>query len=108
LQWYARRPLTRVLLALGRPAPERLRENFFFDLHSDAERAYHPSPYPGEILIFYGDGLYEDPTLGWDGLASRGIRSYAVPGEHDNNRQAMREPAVGFISDRLRDYLRRA
>jgi hypothetical protein len=107
LVWYTRGVRARAALALGRPIPERLREEFFFDLHASAERAYDPSPYPGEILLFYGDGLYEDPTLGWEGLA-REVISYAVPGEHDNNRKAMKEPAVGFVSERIGEYLARS
>ena len=31
-----------------------------------AERAYEPSVYPGEILLFHGDGLYDDPELGFE------------------------------------------
>jgi amino acid adenylation domain-containing protein len=100
-----RGPYTSLALALGRPIPERWRENYFFALHAKAERAYEPSAYSGEILVFYGDGLYEDPALGWEGLAAEGIRSYAVPGEHDNNRQVMTEPGVLFVCDRLRAYL---
>ncbi len=104
LLWYTRGPRTRVLLALGRPVPEQLREAFFFDLHADAERAYTPRPYDGELVVFYGSGLYEDPSLGWDGLAAR-VQTLEVPGEHTGNRQAMKEPAVGFVSARLREYL---
>jgi hypothetical protein len=91
-------------MALRRPINERDRERYFLDLHGRAERAYEPRPYPGEILVFYGQGLYDDPELGWTGLA-RQIQSFAVPGEHTNNRKAMREPAVGFVSDRLQEYL---
>jgi amino acid adenylation domain-containing protein len=105
LSWYTRKPRTRVLLALGKPVPERLREQFFFDLHSDAEHAYEPRVYPGDLVIFYGQGLYEDPALGWDGLAAGGIQTFAVPGEHTNNRHAMKEPAVGFVAERLQEYL---
>jgi amino acid adenylation domain-containing protein len=105
LKWYLRGPLTRLALALGRPLPEQQREEYFFELHARAERAYEPVPYEGEILVFYGEGLYEDPALGWDGLAAGGIRSFGVPGFHDNNRQAMMEPAVSFVSDRLVEYL---
>ncbi len=39
------------------------------------------------------------------GSRPRGSRSYAVPGEHDNNRQAMTEPTVGFVYERLREHL---
>jgi len=102
---YTRTPRTRLLLSLGRPVPERDREEFFFNLHSDAEKSYVPTPYPGELLVFYGQELYEDPTLGWESLGT--VISYAVPGEHDNNRQVMQEPAVGFVAERLQEYLER-
>lgn len=69
---------------------------------------YEAQPYEGEMLVFYGDGLYEDPELGWTGLATGGIHSYGIPGGHWNNRQAMSEPGVGFVSERLQAYLARA
>ena len=105
--WYTRTPRTQAALMLGRPVPERDREQFFFDLHAKAERAYAPVPYPGEILVFYGDGLYEEPALGWADLASGGIQTFAAPGEHTNNRQVMHEPAASFVAQRLRDHLAR-
>jgi amino acid adenylation domain-containing protein len=104
-RWQLRGPYTSLALALGRPVPERFRESYFFALHARAERAYEPSAYDGEALVFYGDGLYEDATLGWEGMAAGGVRSYAVPGTHENNRQAMMEPAVEFVSERLREHL---
>ena len=104
-EWRLRRPYTAAALALGRPVPERLREDYFLDLHGNAERAYEPSTYQGELIVFHGEDLYEDPTLGWEGLAAGGIRSYAVPGEHGNNRHAMLEPAVEFVKDRLHEYM---
>ena len=109
LAWYSRREWNqrraRIALALRRPLPERLREQFFFDLHFDAERGYEPLPYAGDLLVFYGEDLYEDPELGWGELARGGIATYAVPGHHDNNRDAMREPHVAYVAERLRAYL---
>ncbi len=104
-EWRLRRPYTSAALALGRPVPERLREDYFLGLHGKAERAYEPSTYDGELAIFYGEGLYEDPMLGWEGLAAGGIRSFAIPGEHLNNRHAMMEPGVEFVSERLQECL---
>ncbi len=97
----------RLALALGRPLPEHLREQYFLHLHAKAERMYEPEPYTGDLVVFYGEGLYEDPELGWGGLAQGGIRAHAVPGQHDNNRQAMMEPYVEFVSERLEEYLGR-
>jgi amino acid adenylation domain-containing protein len=108
--WHANKRFDqlRVKLALARskPIPERTREQFFFGLHARAERAYEPTPYPKDLLVFYGEGLYEDPALGWGELARAGVRTYAVPGEHTNNRHAMREPAVQFVAERIEEYLR--
>jgi amino acid adenylation domain-containing protein len=103
--WRMRAPRTRLLLALGRPVPERDREELFLGLHRNAEKRYAPTPYPGEMLVFYGEGLYEEPTLGWDPLAT--VVSHAAPGEHENNRGLMHEPAVDFVAERLQEYLRR-
>ncbi len=100
---YTRGLRTRMLLALGRPVPERDREEFFLGLHRNAEKRYAPTKYPGEILVFYGDGLYEEPTLGWGSLGT--VSSYAAPGEHGHNRQLMHEPAVSFVAERLREHL---
>jgi amino acid adenylation domain-containing protein len=95
---------TRLALARGRPLPEHSRETYFLALHAVAERAYEPQPYPGEVLVFYGDGLYEDATLGWSGLA-RETKVYAAPGHHTNNRQLMTDPHARFVRDRLVEYL---
>ena len=105
LLWQTRKPRARLALALGRPLPEALREFYFFRLHHFAERAYEPAPFDGEMLVFYGSGLYDDPDLGWGGLATSGIRNHAIPGEHDNNRLAMAEPGVAFVAARIIDYL---
>jgi amino acid adenylation domain-containing protein len=103
--WHTRKPRTQLLLWLGRPVPERDREEFFFDLHSNAEQSHVPTAYAGELLVFYGEGLYEDSTLGWESLGT--VISHAAPGEHTNNRQLMHEPAVGFVAERLQEYLGR-
>ncbi len=101
--WRTRGLRTRLALALGRPVAERDREEYFLDLHRVAEKRYVPTAYPGEILVFSGEGLYEDPTLGWDSLGT--VHTHEAPGEHDNNRGLMHEPAVGFVAERLEEYL---
>jgi hypothetical protein len=102
--WHTRHKRASLRLKFGRPLSERMREEYFFELHFNAERAYVPKPYPGELLVFYGEGLYEEPTLGWDGF-TREIRTFEVPGEHTSNRQAMFEPAVGFVAEKIAGYL---
>src|SRR4029077_10868899 len=100
-----REAIVRFALATGRPLPERLRENHFLRLNAKAERAYEPQTYRGRIWIFYGQGLYDDPGLGWGGLAEGGLESYVVPGEHSNNRQMMNEPHVQVVGERLKAVL---
>jgi len=110
--WYAGEEIGKLrvkfALARSRPIPERLREEFFFGLHARAERAYEPTPYARDLMVFYGAGLYEDPELGWGGLAEGGIEALAVPGEHANNRDVMREPNVKFVAERIEQHLRRS
>jgi len=104
LSWYFWKPQVRIALALGRPIPESLREHYFLVLHMRAERAYQAGRFGGEMVTFYGQDLYEDPAIGWSPHA-RSIRSFAVPGEHKGNRDAMREPAVEFVARDLSAYL---
>ncbi|MEA2123976.1 MAG: hypothetical protein QOI80_758, partial [Solirubrobacteraceae bacterium] len=94
----------RFALATGRPIPEDARERFFLGLHGRAERAYHERLYPGELLTVYGEGLYEDPELGWGPFAER-VVTRAVPGDHIDNRQLMAPPHVGAVADLLRSHL---
>ena len=56
------------------------------------------------MVVFFGDGLYDDPDLGWQGLA-KSIRTVAVPGEHKNNRMLMAEPWIEVVSDHLQELL---
>jgi thioesterase domain-containing protein len=97
----------RLALALGQPIPEELRERYFLNVHGVAERAYEPRPYAGRMVTFFGEGLYEDPTLGWSDVVTGGVETYAVPGDHGNNRQVMMEPYVEYVHDRLAEELAR-
>jgi thioesterase domain-containing protein/acyl carrier protein len=92
-------------LALGRPLREEIREQYFLELHAKAERVYEPEPYDGDLVVFYGEGLYEDPELGWGEFTTRGVHVHGVPGHHENNRQVMIEPFVEFVGERLQEYL---
>jgi hypothetical protein len=90
---------------LDRPLPEDLREEYFLRLSAIAQFRYEPSFYPGEIAMFWGEGLYDDdPKIGWGDLAGS-VVTYCVPGTHRDNREAMAEPDVEVIADGLRDYL---
>ena len=94
----------RLSLRLGHPLPEHIREDYFINIHARAELAYEPVSYPGEMTVFYGANLYDDPTLGWEGLAAS-IETVAVPGEHTGNRTMMAEPYVEHVYERIADLL---
>jgi thioesterase domain-containing protein/acyl carrier protein len=95
---------TRLNLRFDRPIPENLRGDYFLAIAAQAELAYEPTTYDGSMVVFFGDGLYDDPDLGWLGLA-KSIRTIAVPGEHTNNRMLMAEPWIGVVSDHLQELL---
>jgi thioesterase domain-containing protein len=82
-----------------------MRANHFLRLNAKAEVAYEPQVYPGRIWIFSGEDLYDDPELGWGGLAEGGVESHVVPGDHSNNRQMMNEPHVQVVGERLKAVL---
>jgi amino acid adenylation domain-containing protein len=92
---------------LNHPLPERLRERYFLRLSSIAEDAYHPENYPDRLFVFYGEGLYDDPELGWRKHVA-GLTTFAVPGSHETNRDAMTDTNVGFIADQLESLLAEA
>ena len=85
--------------------PERLREAYFLELHGHAEREYMPHPYDGDMVVFYGQDLYEDPTLGWSDFIRGELDTIEVPGDHPGNRQAMMEPAVAYTAAALSERL---
>ena len=94
----------RIDMALHRPLSEELRETYFLDISARAQYSYEPTPYPGTVVIFHGEGLYDDPALGWRNYVAA-VRSYAVPGEHNGNRDAMADPAVGFVAEKMQGLL---
>jgi hypothetical protein len=54
--------------------------------------------------MFSGQGMYDDPELGWGQLATR-VATYVVPGEHKDNRDLMRDPHAELLAEVLADYL---
>jgi amino acid adenylation domain-containing protein len=105
LTWLTRKQRTTLALRMGRPIPERLRENYFLELHGRAERAYRPQPWDGDMVVFYSEQLYEDPTLGWGGFIRGEIDSIGVPGDHRGNRGVMMEPAAAYTATELSERL---
>jgi amino acid adenylation domain-containing protein len=87
------------------PMPEHARDDLFLRICAKEERRYQALPYQGEIVMFYGEGLYDDPKLGWGDVAGR-VVSHMVPGKHTlGNRESFAEPKVAFIAKRLEEHL---
>jgi amino acid adenylation domain-containing protein len=107
--WRAERsfdkPLARISRTFDWPLPERVRERYFLATHRRAELSYQREPYEGQIIMFSGAGLYDDPTLGWSELATEGVVTEVVPGNHRDNRDVMREPYVSDVAEKLVSYL---
>ena len=106
LKWELRAPMTRARSPSAGRSPSACARSSSSSLHSRAERALR-----ARALSRRSPGLLRrrtsTRTRARVGAAWRrgGIRTSACPGEHDNNRQAMMEPAVGFVADRLQEYL---
>lgn len=113
LAWRMKRFVTRRItygwvqmrVRAGFSVPEHGRGQYFLLLHSFAEHAYTPKVYDGEILMLSGAGMYEDPELGWSGLAEHGVRVHPIPGDHNTNRALLGEPHVGDVAQILHSYL---
>jgi hypothetical protein len=64
-----------------------------------------PEPWDGDMIVFYGQQLYEDPALGWGDFIRGELETIEVPGNHPGNRQVMTEPAVEYTSAVLSERL---
>jgi amino acid adenylation domain-containing protein len=97
----------RLAMRFDRPLNEEQREIFFLEIAGHAQTVYEPSRYPGPMVVFYGDGVYEDPALGWSGSAAS-VETYGIAGPHRGNRTLMAEPAVSQLAARMQEVLDRA
>lgn len=94
----------RACRALGLPVPRRLRDRFFHVHHFMLERAYRPRHLPIHLVILQTRGLFDDPHLGWAGLAAT-LEVHEIGLEHRQHRDLMQEPAVRLVADRLGPHL---
>jgi amino acid adenylation domain-containing protein len=92
-------------MAMHKPLPDGLRDQYFIRISAKSERAYEPDVYPGRIVLFAGAGLYRDPELGWGAHAAAGVEAIEIPGDHPDNREAMKQPYVDLIAKRLQPLL---
>ncbi len=66
---------------------------------------YEPKPYQGSMVVFRSPGIYNDPYLGWKDFVKQGIRTFDIPGDHENRRDILNEPFVGALAEKLKYFL---
>ncbi len=86
---------------LGGRVPQAFRRHYALAVTHWAETQYVPRVYRGEITIFSGDGLYNDPSAGWQGMASGGLSVCVIPGHHRSPAKILREPSVKILAQEL-------
>jgi thioesterase domain-containing protein len=81
----------------------------YFDVNNRAVKLYFPQRYRGRIVLFRSSEGYDrldmrsdDPHLGWGRIATDGVDTHIIPGNH---RQIVREPSVQELGQRLQLYL---
>jgi thioesterase domain-containing protein len=79
--------LTRWYRRQGHALPHALRYRQIERVHLHANDTYVPLPYHGAITLFRAseqpERLAGGPTLGWDSVATAGIRVIDLPGTHE-------------------------
>jgi len=89
---------------IGQPPPKD-----FFAIQDEIWRSgknYVPKLYPGKITLFRADqarGIYPDPMLGWEGLATDGLEVHEVSGS--DHESIVLEPHVGTLAKELRSCI---
>jgi thioesterase domain-containing protein len=90
----------------------------FRQLAKASAKEYQYKVYPGKITLFslsqreaLTDSLFDpalgyvDPLLGWGAIATQGVESYEIPGEHTT---ILREPHVKLLGEKLKLCLDKA
>ena len=103
----AKRVLLRYYLWRGQSLPDTfgLRNFYFYPMHSKANRAYVPKPYPGSVVIISREGGTQLHQNTWEALAAGGCEIYEIEGGHHD---LMREPHVSVLAEHLQAHLNRA
>lgn len=80
----------------GEPIPLELRVWFVEKMNYAAMDNYEFSIFDGEITLLKGSdeegGLWSDPQRGWEGMTTKGLKIYEIPGHHDT---LVEEPLLG-------------
>jgi amino acid adenylation domain-containing protein len=100
-QWVRRRQLWWAVRT-GRPLPDRMRENRWFQMLSvRAQNRYTMAPYAGRVAVFRAAGLYREADLGFGETVTGRVDVFEVPGYQPRARWTMKEPTVGFVANEL-------
>ena len=92
---------------LGGRVPPGLRRHYILAITHWSERHYVPQVYSSAITVFSGEGLYPEPTAGWQGLAADGVETCVIPCQNRSFAGILREPAVRTLARELTARLAR-
>jgi amino acid adenylation domain-containing protein len=105
-----RRASSLVWAVVGRPAPPAITSSDIDTIHQTARRIYQPQIFPGRLVLIRAEQVprwigssFDDPFLGWGGLASAGIEVSTVPGDHLT---LLDRANVEALAQKLNPYLR--
>ncbi len=92
---------------LGMKVPQAMRSEYVALALVKAEKTYVPQFYPGKIVLFRGQGLYDaDPNMGWKDLASVVENDEISNGMNQTlRRDIMDPPLVQQLAEKLKLYL---
>ena len=81
---------------------QQLVKGFLEDINDHAGFEYRPGPYAGKVTLikpYRNYSFYNDPQMGWAGLAAGGLESIDLP---VNPGAMLVEPYVQILAERLR------
>ena len=71
-------PISGVIREMGWPLPEFLRRSYFRRMSLRATKRYAPHRFPGRMVLFETEGLFQDKHLGWDGYVGDGVEVHEI------------------------------
>ena len=103
----AKRVLLHYYLWRGWSLPDTfgLRNFYFYPMHSRANRAYVPKPYPGSVVVIARQSGSQLHRNTWGALAAGDCEIYEIEGGHHD---LMREPYISVLAGHLQAHLDRA
>jgi thioesterase domain-containing protein len=102
------RQLVRLCAAIDRPIPDAIRGEGVYEACHWAEAHYRPDRHDVRMLLFTAPELFRTRDLGWGELVGGELIVEQLPGHHETQRDAMYEPMVARVAERIRTELERA